>query len=59
MSEPRWDIIAEDVIDAMTAGQMVQEAGLDARVRQHQYAPPGYVLVIDRARVDAMTVRSP
>ena len=47
--EPQFDVITSDVIEAVDIGRAVQEAELDATVRVHPWAPPGQIILINRA----------
>ncbi len=59
MSEPQFEILTEDVTDAMRIGQIVQEAEADATVNHHPWCPPGVAIIINRHTVTDLSLPLP
>jgi hypothetical protein len=49
VTDPQFDIVCGDVMDAVMVGQAVQEGEYDAEVRVHLWLRPGEAFVINRA----------
>lgn len=56
MTEPQFEILAADELDAIELGRTVLEGEADATVRVHPWVEPGMAIIINKAAIPDLTI---